>query len=290
MNQEVSPQQEARDVIAPRENSHPLGQPERSSLAQKLGRIVLADDKQACPPAQRLRQSGKCLDAAIKSFGLEARANLQQQQILVAQAKLAPEVGTQIGGIRRRFAVARNPRRQEVKPRRRSSVMPLEKRLLQLRDHQNFSTTLRSKHRPLVGRKMPVARAQAIQRIAQLTRFFLETPVCSKIDVQARHLVETDDPINRRDCQICADPVAEFLVAPDIAPGPHRYPNQVEARGHIPFPIQRIHSDRMPACLAGQCNAQKIALQPTKGKIFIETESEFHQSDSGAGSVPRRRL
>ena len=137
---------------------------------------------------------------------------------------------------------------------------------------------------------MPVARSQPIKRIAQRACLLLVTRIGGKIDVEPGHLVETDHAIGRATVQIARHPGGEFRVAPRVAQRLDRNDNDLEAFRNLSVPFERIDANRVPAGLAGQRDAQKIALQAAEREILVKTKSELHQHSPGGASTPRGRL
>jgi len=67
---------------------------------ERLG-IVLADHQQPGAPAQGLGQRGERLQAAVHALGLEAGADLDQQQDVVGEAELGAQAGAHLRPRRR---------------------------------------------------------------------------------------------------------------------------------------------------------------------------------------------
>jgi len=137
---------------------------------------------------------------------------------------------------------------------------------------------------------MAVASETPIERVAQGLHLFLVTGVGSKVEVQPRHLVESDAAINGAAFQVLLHPVAEFCIAPRIAQRLDRDAHKLKANGDFARPFQRVHTDGVPAHLAGQRDAKEVALQAAEGEVFVETERQLHQFLSGGASTPRGHL
>ncbi|MCY1528236.1 hypothetical protein D9M68_633350 [compost metagenome] len=284
VDQQVGAEQEARDVAAALEDLHVVGQAEGLDLQQERLGIVLADDDQPGALLQRARQRGEGLEAAVQALGLEAGADLHQQQVIVGELEFAAELGADFRGVRRRAAVLGDARRQQVEALRRRAVVLDEQRLLHLGDHQDLGLRLRVEHRALVVGEVAVAAELAVQRVAQGLRLVLEAGVGGVVGVQPGHLVEADHPVHRTLLQVRSDPGGEFLVAPVVEQRLHRRHQHLEAGRHLAFPDQRVDADRVAAALALQGDAHEVALQPTEREVLVEDESQGHRSVSGASS------
>ncbi|MNP12151.1 hypothetical protein D3C76_1043710 [compost metagenome] len=284
MDQQVGTEQEARDVAAPLENLHVVGDTQRLHLQQERLGIVLADHDQLRALAQFARQRGDGLQAAVQALGLEAGADLHQQQVIVGELELTAELGADFRHIRWRAAVLGDARRQQVEALRRGGVMLDEQRLLNLGDHQDLGLRPGIEHRALVIGEVAIAAELAIQRVAQGLRLVLEARVGGVVDVQPRHLVEADHPLHRALGQIGGNPGGEFLVALVVEQRLDRRHQHFEARRHIAFPDQRVDTDRVPAALALLGDAHEVALQPAEREVLVEDESQGHRSVSGASS------
>ena len=105
VDQQIGPQQKARNVAASLENLHLIGQPQRLDLQQKGRGIVLADGDQPGTRSQGFRQGSDGFQAAIQSLGLEAGAELQEQQLIAAQAEFLTEGCTNLRCVGRRTTV-----------------------------------------------------------------------------------------------------------------------------------------------------------------------------------------
>ncbi len=243
---------------------------------ERLG-VVLADDHQPGARLQLTRQCGQRLEAAIQPLGLEARADLHQQQIILAEGELTAKLGADLGGVGRRTTVHSYTRGQQMEALRRRGVMLDEQRLLHLGDHQDLGVRLGREHRPFVLGEMLVAAPATVQRVAQGLRLVFEAAVGGVIHVQPRHLVETDHPVDRALAQISLHPGGELLVAVVVEQRLDRHHHHLEALWHLAFPDRRVHADAVAALLALQGNAHEVALQPAVGEVLVEDKSQAHR-------------
>jgi len=131
---------------------------------------------------------------------------------------------------------------------------------------------------------MLVAPPTPVDRVAQGLRLILETGVGGVVDVELRHLVETNHPIHRAARQVGLDPRGEALVAGVVEQRLDRRDQHLEAVRHFAFPDHRVDADGMAAALAFQGDTHEIALQPAEGEVLVEDERQLHQSDSVARS------
>ncbi|MNF81453.1 hypothetical protein D3C84_637250 [compost metagenome] len=198
--------------------------------------------------------------------------------MVFGQRELAAELGADLGGVGRRAAVLGDARRQQVEARGRGGVVPDEQRLLHLGDHQDLGFRLGSEHCTLVGGEVAVALAEAVQRVAQGLRLVFVAAVGGVVDVEARHLVEADHPVDRIAGQVGRQPGAELLVAPVIEEGLDRRHAHIEAGGHLALPDRRVDADGVAAALALEGDAQEVALQAAIGEVLVEHEGQLHQA------------
>jgi hypothetical protein len=150
MDEQVGAQQEAGDVVAPLENVHPLFQPQFPGLGQERPGVVLADGDQAGALPERPGQGGQGAQAAVQALGLEAGADLQQQQVALAQAELPAEGGADLGRVGRGPPVPGDTRGQQVETVFRGAVVLHEQGLLlaeisNIRVRPSAANTARSK-------------------------------------------------------------------------------------------------------------------------------------------------
>ncbi|MNH05858.1 hypothetical protein D3C79_652070 [compost metagenome] len=149
------------------------------------------------------------------------------------------------------------------------AVMLDEQGLLNLRNHQDFGLGVLGKHCPLILGKVPVAAPAPVQRVTQVLRLVFKTAVGGVVDIEPRHLVETDQAVDWALGQIGLHPGAELLVAPMVEQRLDRRHQHFEALGHIAFPDQRVDADLVTATLTLQGNAHEVALQAAEGEILV---------------------
>ena len=284
MDQQVGAEQETRNVAAPLEDLHLIGHAQRLGLQLERTRIILADGDQAGTLFKLVRQRGQGLEAAVQPLGLEAGADLHQQQVVVRQFEFTTELGADLGRVGRCAAILGNARRQQMKALARRLVVLDEQRLLHLGDHQDLGLRLRGKHRPLVVGKVFVAAPALVDGRAQGLRLVLVAAVGGVVDVEARHLVEAHHPVHRIAGQVRRQPGAELLVAVMVEERLDRRHPHIEAGGHLALPDRRIDADGMTARLTLQGDAHEVALQPTEGEILVEHEGQLHQRVSRLAS------
>ncbi|MCY1426189.1 hypothetical protein D9M71_420050 [compost metagenome] len=157
-----------------------------------------------------------------------------------------------------------------------------EQRLLDLGNHQHFSLRIPGEHRALVFGEVAIAAPAAVERVAQVLRLVFEAAVGGVVDVQARHLVETDQAVDRALGQVRFHPFAELFVAPMVEERLDRRHQHFETRRYVALPDQRVDANLMAALLALQGNAHEIALQAAKRKIFVQDKCQLHQRSSSA--------
>ena len=284
MDQQVCTEQKPRHITAPLHEGHPVIHRERAGEALKTARIILTDHHQPCTLAQLCGQARYSTNRAINPFGDKAGANLHQQQVIVSQSELGTKLGTHLGRIGRCPAIRRNTRRQQMKAVQRGFVMLGEQRLLHLRDHQNLRIHGRGEHGLLISGKMTITAGEAVERITQGLRLVFKTGVGGVVDVQPRHLIEPDHPIDRALGQIGFDPGGKFFIAAMIAQRLDRRHQHLKPLGNIAFPDQRVDTNRVTAGLAHLGDTHEIALQPAKGKILVEHKRQLHQTTLLLGS------
>ncbi len=284
VNQQVGTEQEARNIAAPLEELHVITQAQRRTLQLEHLGVVLTDHHQPGTFAQVRRQCRQGFQAAIDAFGLETRTDLHQQQLIVRQLELAAKRRTNLCGVGRRPAILGDARRQQVETLQRRAVVFDEQWLLHFGDHQDFSLGLWRKYRPLVLGKMPVAAPTPVQRVTQGLRLVLEAAVSRIVNVQAGHLVETDQAIDRAFGQVGRHPGTELFIASVVEQRLDRRHQHFKARRYIALPDQRVDTDLVPATLALQRNAHEVALQATEREILVEHKSQLHQRTSSASS------
>ena len=283
VNQEVRAEQKTRDVIATGKNLHPVPQPKPCSLQPKRPRIVLPDGDQARAVFQVLGERRERPQTAVEPLGLEAGADLQQQQIIRRQPELPAECGTDLIGIRRGAAIRIDARRQRMESFRRCPVMADEQGLLRRRDRQDLGMAGRGEHGPFVCGKVSIAGAEPVQGIAQRARLFLETGIGGVIHIETRHLVEADDSVRRPPCEVGLHPFGKFGVAAMVCKRTGRHADDLKALGNVAAPFERVDANAVPARLTGERDAQEIALEPAEGEILVETECELHRGVLRAG-------
>ena len=127
---------------------------------------------------------------------------------------------------------------------------------------------------------MPIAIAVAIQWITQRLRFIFETTIGCIVDVKARHFIKAYDSVNGLLLHIRLQPIIKLLIATVIGPRFNWPDAHIKTFWNLTLPNQRIHTNVMATLLALQGNAHKIALQATKGEVFIEDKSQLHQPAS----------
>src|SRR5690606_4024463 len=175
MDQQVGAQQETRNVAAPLEKLHHAGNAQRLGLQLEGLGIILTDYQQARAPFQLPRQRGERLEAAVDALGLEAGADLHQQQVIGAKLEFLTKLVTYLYRVDRGTAILGNTRRQQVEAFGLGAVMFDEQRLLHFGNHQYFGLRLGREHRALVLGKMLVAAPATIDRVTQGLRLVLET-------------------------------------------------------------------------------------------------------------------
>ncbi|MNE27990.1 hypothetical protein D3C80_1214140 [compost metagenome] len=156
------------------------------------------------------------------------------------------------------------------------AVMLDEQGLLNLRNHQDFGLGVLGKHCPLILGKVPVAAPAPIQRVTQVLRLVFKTAVGGVVDIQPRHLVETDQAVDWALGQIGLHPGAELLVAPMVEQRLDRRHQHFETFRYITFPDQRVDTDLMATALAFQGNTHEVALQAAEGEVFVQHKSQLH--------------
>ncbi|MCY1175880.1 hypothetical protein D9M73_161380 [compost metagenome] len=165
-----------------------------------------------------------------------------------------------------------------------------EQRLLDLGNHQHFSLRIPGEHRALVFGEVAIAAPAAVERVAQVLRLVFEAAVGGVVDVQARHLIEANQAVDRSFGQVRFHPFAEFFVASMVEERLDRRHQHFETRRYLAFPDQRIDADLVAALLALQGDAHEIALQATKGKVFVQDKCQLHQRSSSASNNVLSRL
>ena len=183
VDQQIGTEQETRNIAAPLENLHLIGHTQRLGLQLERARIVLTDGDQSGALLQLTRQGGKGFEAAIQTLGLEAGADLHQQQVAIRQLEFSTKLGANLSGIGRRAAVCSDARRQQVKALQRGVVMLDKQRLLHFGDHQNLGFRFRGKHRPLVIGEVLVTAPALVKRVAQGLRLVFIATIGGVVDV-----------------------------------------------------------------------------------------------------------
>src|SRR5690554_6163096 len=168
------------------------------------------------------------------------------------------------------------------------AVVLRAQRQLQFGDHQYLGATLWREYRPLVGREMAVARTELVEPAALVLRLVLITAVSGVVDLQPRHLVETDHPIHRITLQIGLHPGNVLLVTPLAGKGAGLDNADIEIDRALALPAHGVDPDAMTALLADLGDAQEIPLQAAKGEIFIQYERQLHRGSLGQGSESKR--
>src|SRR5690606_31866027 len=138
VDEQVGAQQEARNVAAPLEKLDHAGNAQRLGLQFEGLGIILADHQQPRAPLQLPRQRGECLEAAVDALGLEAGADLHQQQVIGAKLEFLPKLVTYLYRVDRGTAILGNAGWQQVEALGLGAVMFDEQRLLHFENHQYF--------------------------------------------------------------------------------------------------------------------------------------------------------
>src|SRR5690554_3786277 len=170
----------------------------------------------------------------------------------------------------------------------RGAVMLHEQRQLQFGDHQYLGVTHWREYRPLVGREMAVARTELVEPAALVLRPVLVPAVSVVVDIQPRHLVESDHPIHRITLQIGLHPGDELLVTPLAGQGAGLDNADIETGRALALPAHGVDPDAMTALLADLGDAQEIPLQAAKREVFIQYERQLHRGSLGQGSESKR--
>ncbi|MFU0840621.1 MAG: hypothetical protein ACFWUJ_19385 [Pseudomonas fragi] len=265
-------------------------QAQSGTLQLKDFGVVLTDYKQFGAFFKLTRQGRQRFEATVHALGLEARADLHQQQVVVCQIEFTAELGADLGRIGRRAAVQGNARRQQVEALQRGVVMLDKQRLLDFGNHQDFSLGILGEHRALILGKVLVAFEEAIKRVTQVLRLVFKATVGRVVHVQAGHLVEADQAVHGALGQVGLHPGKHFFVAGVVMERLDRRHQHFKAGGNIAFPDHGVDADLMAALLAFQRNAHEIPLQPAKRKVFVQHKSQLHQRSSSASNNVLNRL
>src|SRR5699024_2285223 len=114
---------------------------------------------------------------------------------------------------------------------------------------------LRCKYSFFISGKMPVTTAHARQRRTLRLRLVLVAGICSIVDVQPRHLVETHYPANRMLPHIVLPPLLKPDVLVVIEQRPDRRDAHIKAVRNLALPAQGIHANPVPPPPAFQRDA-----------------------------------
>src|SRR5690606_6373169 len=102
--------------------------------------------------------------------------------------------------------------------------------------------------------------------------------VGGEIDIQAWHLVETDDEVGRLFAQFLCHPFRKSFVERVPAPGTKAHQLNLEPCRTLPLPLHGVDPHAMAPCSAGQCHSEKITLLPAIGEIAVDEEDQVHET------------